>query len=137
LDFDGDGAVELITTDPTTPLQFCYSSPGLYRAYLHLTDTSATTADAYIAIEVDVVAVLHATSQAVWTNLHTTLVAGDIATALTFLDGRAQARYAPVAAKIGSNLAEYAVTRMIAGERRLFLIYFIRGVDGVWRLDSM
>jgi len=39
--------------------------------------------------------------------------------------------------KIGSNLAEYGVTRMIAGERRLFLIYFIRGVDGVWRLDSM
>ena len=33
--------------------------------------------------------------------------------------------------KIGANLAAYGVTRMIAGERRLFLIYFIRGVDGV------
>ena len=156
MDFDGDGTMDLTTTDPTTPFRFTYSTPGLYRAHLQLTDSSATTADAYVAIEVDDVVALDAILQGVWNGTHGALAAGNQTAAMTFISRPAREHYAPAFAlllptmpgivesfsplqgiKIGANLAEYGVTRMIAGERRLFLIYFIRGGDGVWRLDSM
>ncbi|MFN8544254.1 MAG: hypothetical protein U0807_08605 [Candidatus Binatia bacterium] len=41
------------------------------------------------------------------------------------------------AVNISARFAEYAVTRTIAGESRLFLIDFIRDADGVWRIASM
>jgi len=43
----------------------------------------------------------------------------------------------PPAPVIRDDVAEYAVNRTIDDERYLFLVYFLRGVDGVWRLDSM
>ena len=148
--------MDLTTTDATQPLQFTYSTPGLYRAHLQLIDSSASTTDAYLAIEVDDVVALDAILQGVWNGTHGALAAGNQTGALMFLSRPAREQYAPAFAvllptmpgivgafsplqgiKIGANLAEYGVTRMIAGERRLFLIYFIRGSDGVWRLDSM
>jgi len=35
------------------------------------------------------------------------------------------------------RLAEYAVNRTISGVNQIFLIYFIKGSDGIWRLESM
>jgi len=31
----------------------------------------------------------------------------------------------------------YAVNRTADGVSRVFLVYFIKGPDGIWRLDSM
>jgi hypothetical protein len=36
-----------------------------------------------------------------------------------------------------SELGEYAISRVINGENRIFFIYFGRDSDGVWRLQSM
>lgn len=156
IDFDGDGAFDVTTVDPATPLQFSYATPGLYRAHLRLTDDASTTADAYLTVEVEDVIAADARLKSIWSALHAALIAGDVPMALTFMSPPARSRYAgaftvlvpqfasivnsfsPIQGlKIGANFAEYGVTRMIAGERRLFLVNFIRCTDGVWRIDSM
>jgi hypothetical protein len=38
---------------------------------------------------------------------------------------------------ISSDIGEYAVNRTINGENWIFLIYFLKDADGVWRLDAM
>ena len=34
-------------------------------------------------------------------------------------------------------IGEYAVNRTIDGRDRIFLIYFLKDADGVWRIDAM
>jgi hypothetical protein len=38
---------------------------------------------------------------------------------------------------VDSAVGEYAINRTIDGVNRIFLIYFLRDGDGVWRVDSM
>ena len=40
-------------------------------------------------------------------------------------------------AELGSAYAEYAVVRVIGGVKRVYMIQFVVGADGVWRIDSM
>ena len=91
-----------------------------------------------------------------WNGMNDALVAGDKARAMRSLSSEARAIYGPVfdrlmpgfaaiaasysspaATNINGTLSEYAVSRMLNGTRRLFLIYFARDTDGVWRLSSM
>ena len=77
-------------------------------------------------------------------------------TASLFLEERAAARMAPIFQRLmpywpsiiasysplrGTSLlpgfAEYNLNRTLGGQLRLFLVYFIQDVDGVWRLESM
>ena len=44
---------------------------------------------------------------------------------------------APQRVTVADGIGEYAVNRTINGENRLFLVYFGRNGDGVWRLGSM
>ncbi|MDQ3267962.1 MAG: hypothetical protein M3P47_04450 [Pseudomonadota bacterium] len=44
---------------------------------------------------------------------------------------------APVRGSISNDIGEYAVITTNGNARQLFLIYFVKGTDGVWRLDSM
>jgi hypothetical protein len=86
----------------------------------------------------------------------TALAAGDKNSAMRYLDPSAQQKYGPVfdtllpsmpqivgsfsapqSVTIADGIGEYAVNRTINGENRLFLIYFGRNGDGVWRLGSM
>ncbi len=78
------------------------------------------------------------------------------ATALKGLSGFAQSKYGPVfdiliptyaaiaasfsvpqRSAVTADLGEYAINRTINGVNQLFLVYFVLGADGVWRLDSM
>jgi hypothetical protein len=48
------------------------------------------------------------------------------------------ASYSPLQrVSLSPDIGEYAVNRTIDGEDRIFLVYFLRGVDGVWRIDVM
>ena len=38
---------------------------------------------------------------------------------------------------ISASIGEYAVVRTKNGVRNIFYIYFLRGSDGVWRIDEM
>jgi hypothetical protein len=48
------------------------------------------------------------------------------------------ASYSPLQrVSLAPEIGEYAVSRTIDGRNRIFLIYFLRGSDGVWRIDAM
>jgi hypothetical protein len=79
------------------------------------------------------------------------LVAGDRDGALTYLSPAAQQKYEPVfdvllpfMTDIVGSFSELqrvsmsaAINRTIDDRNRIFLIYFLRDADGVWRIDSM
>ncbi len=44
---------------------------------------------------------------------------------------------APQLANVSNELGEYVIGRTINGVKQIFFIYFLRDIDGVWRLDSM
>lgn len=156
LDFEGDGVNDFTTTDATAVLQQTYSTPGLYVARLSLTDTQGVIHTAEAAVGVQDVAAMDALFQSLWNGMNAALLAGDKATALTFLTAGAQAKYGPVfdvllsqmpqiiasysslqQVSISSDIGEYAINRTINGENWIFLIYFLKDADGVWRLDAM
>lgn len=156
LDFDGDGTFDFFTSDPTTTLQHTYTISGLYLARLQVTDQQGAVSDAVVAIVIRDAASMDAMFKSMWDGVNAALVAGDIPTALTFLDSAAQEKYAPVwqvllphmaeivasyspvrALSISDSIGEYGLNRMINGEKRLFLIYFLKDADGVWHLNAM
>ncbi len=84
------------------------------------------------------------------------LLAGDKAVAMRYLNDTAKAKFGPVfdvlmpfmAEIVGSysplarssitgDISEYAVKRTEGGVPQLYLIYFLRGADGIWRIDEM
>jgi len=156
MDFDGDGTFDFTTTDPNAALPHTYTTAGLYTAHLRITDQQGTVFNAAVSISVQDVAVMDALFKSMWGSMNAALVNGDITTALTFLDAAAQQKYEPVwrallphmaevvasyspvrGAFIGQSVAEYGLNRTINGENRLFLIYFQKDKDGVWRLAAM
>ena len=155
VDFDGNGSFDFITADPTALLQHTYTTPGLYMAHLQVT-TQGQSYDANIAVIVQDTATMDALFKSLWNGMNVALMAGDKAAALTFLDSAAQTKYGPVfdvllphmteivasyspirAAAISSRIAEYGLNRTINSEKRLFLIYFLKDNDGVWRLAAL
>jgi len=88
--------------------------------------------------------------------MNSALIAGDKMTALNYLSPPTRAKYGPVfdtlapdlpqifascsiprSAVISPEMGEYVINRTIDGVNQVFFIYFLRGEDGVWRLDSM
>jgi hypothetical protein len=84
------------------------------------------------------------------------LAAGDRAAALTYFTPAAAQRYALTLEQLGEALpaiaaglsqivpvridgpvAEYSIVRSIDGIDEAFLIYFLRGHDGIWRISSL
>jgi hypothetical protein len=39
--------------------------------------------------------------------------------------------------KLGLSTSELGAARNVSGGRKFFFIEFVRGLDGVWRLDGM
>jgi hypothetical protein len=92
----------------------------------------------------------------VWSGMNDALAAGNKDAAMRYLNGEAQVKYGPVfdallpnmpaivasyspleQLSLTANVAEYAITRMDGATKRLYLIYFMRSADGVWRIDGM
>jgi len=88
--------------------------------------------------------------------MNAALAAGDLIGAQSFVTTFAAERYVPVwnvllpnlpgvlasyspvrGVFISGDVAEYAVNRTLGGENYLYLVYFTRGRDGVWRVDGM
>ena len=38
---------------------------------------------------------------------------------------------------VSAEVGEYAVNRLVEGENMIFLIYFMKEIDGTWRLNAM
>jgi Big-like domain-containing protein/glucodextranase-like protein len=92
----------------------------------------------------------------IWGGMIDALVLGDKAAALSYLPSAAKAKYGPlfdalmpnfaqivatfsgpVTSSLSTNVGEYLIRRSSSGMSRAYFIYFVRGADGVWRLDEM
>jgi hypothetical protein len=156
MDFDGDGTFEATDMPPDTILSGGYGIPGLHIARLQVTDQQGQISTAEVGIVVHDVVTMDAMFKGLWDSMHVALLTGDKATALTFLTARAREVFDPVfeallphmtevvasftafqGVKIREGYAEYALNRTLNGENHLFLIYFLKDADGVWRLEAM
>jgi hypothetical protein len=92
----------------------------------------------------------------VYTDMVNRLKAGTPSTALSLFFGHSRALYEDIFNKLGADLglaadqlgaigsigiapemAELVVVRDIVGTRKAFMIYLMRGEDGIWRIESM
>lgn len=156
VDVDGNGTVDFTTTDTTMPIAFTYDTPGVYQAKVTLTDNQGATASQTLAIVVFDAAQMDKLFTRVWGEMNIALAAGNVAAASAYLNASAKLQYQPVfnallpnmpqivasysplaRVSISEDIGEYAINRTYQGQNHLYLIYFLKDTDGVWRLDAM
>lgn len=142
--------------DPSGGVRLIYYQPGIYQVVVTVTDTRGATHTFRFVVVVQDRGEVDLTLQSVFDEMRNRLRVGDIDGALKTVSGGAQERYkaiftglgpalSSVADRLGSlsggtiigDIAEFVVLREGVGGSNAFLIYFLRGEDGVWRLDSM
>jgi hypothetical protein len=135
---------------------FQYSTPGSYTASFIITTANNTRLRYDVPVTVSTPQELDGRIQATWRRFRDALAAGDSNAALACMTTSAAQNFAGVLTGLQSSLpqivasfsnpslvtstagmAEYAVTRDIDGQLTAFLIYFVRGTDGAWRIGSM
>ncbi|WP_461573135.1 hypothetical protein [Sulfuricaulis sp.] len=155
-DFDGNGSVDFTATDPHAAIVYTYANPGAYAATISVTDSQGTAHAKTLYVVANDPAQMDTLFKSIWDGMNQGLVRGDINTALHYLNEGAQRKYQPVfqtllpqmatiiasyspleRTSIAENIGEYGVIRAFNGNNRLYLIYFLKGADGVWRLDAM
>jgi hypothetical protein len=155
-DFDGNGTTDFTTTDPTAPIAYTYPNPGVYPASIRVTDSQGMVHVRTLYVVVNDPAQMDAFFRGIWNGMNQALIRGDATTALSYLNAGAQQKYQPVFQRllpqmpaiiasysplertsITEDIGEYGVVRPYNGGNHLYLIYFLKGADGVWRLDSM
>lgn len=133
-----------------------YTQIGANTATFVLTDNMGVAVTKTFLIEVRDDTATDVKLRTIWSGMNNALIAGNKATAMSYLNSAAQAKYGPVfdvllpfmaqiiasysvpaRSTISSGFAEYAVRRPNNGVNRIFLVYFTRDTDGVWRIDEM
>jgi hypothetical protein len=144
---------------------YIYSMPGIYRPVVQVTRYNYIRGVFEVIYQptVSVVALSAAQLQqhrdrvlrSVWTGLQDALRAGDVPRALTAVTFDSRTTYGEVFESLlpqmsnilgditnieplalSNEYAEYAVMNM-RGEPRVHIIGFLRGADGIWRIDQM
>jgi Glucodextranase, domain B len=156
VDFDGDGVVDVTTTNPNRVLDFSFAAPGIYRP-----TATVTYVGGQKVVQKTTIVVL-SPQQAddiflpIWKGFSDALKAGDKAKALSFLSVQAQERMGPVfdalmadmtaimsscstpqRVSVVGGIAEYAVNRTIDGADNIFFIYFMQDAAGLWTIDQL
>lgn len=155
-DFDGDGTPELSSFDEVQVFAHTYDAPGVQMPRFRVHTTSGEALTYTVPVTVHAPEDLDRDVLATWEGLLSALAARDTSRASTYVHSSSFERYAevfdalrdnlpdvlggfsePVPVQLAGDLAEYAVTRTIEGVEHAFLIYLVRGADGVWRLSAM
>lgn len=143
-------------SDPGVLMKFTYTQPGTYVATFTVTDSTGGVYSQKFPIQVLDPQQMDLMFKAMWDGMNDAVIAGDNAKALSYLSLGAQAKYGPVfdalqadyqgivstwsppmRGDLSGSIGEYFVVTPKGSGRQVFLIYFIKGTDGVWRLDSM
>jgi hypothetical protein len=153
-DFLGTGFFINIGTNPQ--ISRVFTAPGTFQANFIITDSTGATFRPSAVYVIDDATQIDQTLRSIWSGFMRALSAGDASQAAQYFNAGAQRKYGPVlsrlqpnlpgivasftapqVASVSSDLGEYVVGRTINGVKQIFFIYFLRDVDGVWRLDSM
>jgi hypothetical protein len=155
-DFNGDGSNDFSTNDPAAPVEFTYSTPGVYHATISVTDTENTVSSQTLVVVVSDAVQMDTLFINLWNGMNEELVRGNVIGAMQYLNENAKRKYQRVFSvllpqmpqiiasysplrrvSISEFIGEYAVVRPFNNQKRLYLIYFLKDQDGVWRLDAM
>lgn len=152
----GNGTLGNLTVSSTSAsIPLTYLTPGTYTPSVTVTDSTGTHTQTVTLVVQDPSA-----EDSLLRNLYggmlNKLKAGDITGALTAVTGGVHDKHAAVFNALQPNistivdqlgtlqegrftteLAEYLVVRNTANGSQGFLIYFLLGEDGVWRIDGM
>lgn len=156
VDFDGNGTLDITKTNPDTPIEHTYTTPGVYQASVSVTDNLGQTYTSNHVIVARSVASMDILLRGVYGDLLDDLRSGNIEAALQSVSGGANEKYRRVFSALKSDLAtvvnnlgtlqdgaisnemaEYVIVRNTPDGPQAFLIYFIRSEDGIWRIDGM
>lgn len=155
IDYTGNGTFVQISDSLAIPT-YTYAEPGIYPVTLRLTDSDNIQYQALLILVVQDISQMDTLFHGIWSDFTTALLSGNKIAAMHTLDGTAQRNYGSafdvllphmndivgsfsplLRSSISSSFGEYAIVRDNNGQQNLFLIYFIKDQDGVWRLDSM
>jgi hypothetical protein len=157
-DVDGNGTVDITTPGiPAAGVQATYSSAGTVRPRVTFKDASGTviyttTKQVHIVDPADKYNLV----KGAYTDMVNRLKAGTNSTALNLFFGHARSTYDDIFTKLGADLpaianqlgtvesinfskssAEVVMSRTVSGTKQIFMIYLMRGEDGIWRIESM
>ncbi|MHB8535100.1 MAG: hypothetical protein ACYDBW_06590 [Sulfuricaulis sp.] len=155
-DANGDGTTDLTITDPTQPIEYLYNAPGTYRPWIIATDSQGQTYTQALVVVVQDPQKMDQFFTAIWNGMNNALKGGDVNAAVHYLNESAKHKYQPVfqalLPKMGEivasysplyrlsvteDIGEYAIQRSYNGGSRVYLTYFLKDADGVWRVDGM
>ena len=156
IDDNGDGARDYLSVFFDTPIEHTYTIPGVYSSKVTVTDINGTTYVSTHTIVVTALSDMDTMLSGIYSGMLQKLKAGDIDGALTAISGSMQSKYRSVftalkptlatlvnqlgtiqAGSIGEDFAEYVLVRTENSKSVAYLIHFIRGEDGVWRIDGL
>jgi len=155
-DFTGDGVVDYTLNPPGGTLTATYSVAGVYTPIVTATDSFGRVVQRRFAVLADPNpdVKLRGTFNAMLDSLR----AGDVDGALQFITGGASAQYAALfnglkqagkltdavnalgtlrGSTVGPDFGEVILTRDTPSGTVAFPIWFLRGPDGVWRIEGM
>lgn len=153
--YNGDSPFTIPASETRT-FEINYGAPHSFQIRFSATDESGNaTTQIYMAVPHNPVD-LDQNFTALWNDMNSRLIRKDKVHALTFLSLPAQetfgpvfdaliSRYAQIAASFSAlqrsslttSTGEYVVKRSVNYKNVVFFIYFVKGGDGIWRLDSM
>ena len=158
LDADGDGTVDFTATGmPAGGLTASYPMAGTMRPRITFKDSSgAVLFTTTKQVRVDDPYDKYNLVKGVYADMINRLKAGTPSTALNLFFGHARPAHESIFNKLGANLpsaadqlgvvdgmsvssgaSELVITRDVAGSKKTFMIYLMKGEDGIWRIESM
>jgi PKD domain len=154
-DFNGTGTIDTAGSGLTT-LSHTYAAPGLYLPTVTVIDSAGNQLSESTVVSVVSIAELVATLTSRWNGFKAALSSGDAATALTFFDAAAAAKFTPVFNALGPDLGqiagtlgdmslvstrgelvEFSTVRLLQGQPFAYFIYFGRDGNGLWKITSL
>lgn len=158
-----NGTIDQTTPAPDTAVGTClYNAPGIYTARVKVVDGQEQTVyTGTVSINVMSLNVQDSLLRGVYYSMLARLKARDISGALNYITAGVHDKYIAVFSaldavsstnlstavsqlgtiqdgEIGTDYAEYVIVRNLPdGSQQAFLIYLIRGEDGIWRIDGM
>ncbi len=156
-DYFGDGVwTDAIKPEQGGQLNASYTVAGTYKAKFEITDEQGQVFTVQQEIKAELVSHTHQSITATFDGMRQMLANNDVNGALQLISDSAIEKYQGIFNALGANLpaaanrlgelgqgkiydqfAQYVVTRKGANGPVSFLIYFVRGEDGLWRIDAM
>ena len=163
LDFDGNGATDQFITFEQilagalkNPIKHDYAEPGLYLPKITILDKNNVSRTEELAVSVQSKAQINQIIKGVWDGMNTALAAGNHGLAMNYLTGTGQQGYGKIFYQLlpymksiisgysnlepvdtGLTYGEHAVSEVVDGTSRIFLIQFMQDYNGVWRVEGM